>query len=170
MHMELNSAAPAIKGEPEDVASAERHVALDATTENGSCQVEDDLPHPDQIRLHFFDLAVATGSVRFMKKMSEVVPEMLASEDCSIQTGVQKFLAKLSEAEAVERIHGKGAMLNLDHPTVRRLVTSDTPQGRPRIDLEQIGAAVRYQMRRETEFTDLSGQSQNSPHGSSLPK
>ena len=153
MHSELNGDEQgAVNGKFDGLTSEDRYANINSTVVSGLKQVKHHLPDPHQIRLRFFDFAVATGSLAFMQSISEMASEMLDSEVTATRKSAQVFLTKLSDAEEVERAYGKGAMLNLDHPTISRLVVADTPHGRPFIQLEQIGAAARYRMRREQDL------------------
>jgi len=52
-------------------------------------------------------------------------PQLRVSPDADVKKGFQELLERAEPCFEIERIHGKGSLLNLEHPTIQRFILVD---------------------------------------------
>lgn len=74
-------------------------------------------------------------------------PQLKDSADADVKKGFQELLERAEPCFEIERTHGKGSLLNLEHPTIQRYILVDGL-----IHPSRFEAALRYRSSTGTPF------------------
>lgn len=78
-------------------------------------------------------------------KIQKFKDKLTSSPDADIRDEFADIMTKANEAFDTEALHGRGSLLQLDHPVVRDLIGEKQPRVPPIIPPEEVEAARRYQ-------------------------
>lgn len=99
----------------------------------------------DRIKLRTIEIALNAGLSRVAEKFLNRFSEWATSSQSNdVHICWERFRAEIDAMKAIEKVHGLGALLNLQHPSIRRLLLATKDDGTPAISSEMLLAAHRY--------------------------